>query len=206
AGWVGRGTWFVFRGSGFIFRGSWLVIHNHGDSIGNKTRFTPLRCDAQILHFDVLLDAVLRSFAADAGLLHASERRDFVGDQTGVHANHAGFDRFAHAPDAAYIARVEIGGEPELAVVRHRHALLFGLEAEQRRHRTEGLLARDLHAGLDVREDGGLEEQAAQRVFLATDDHLRALCQRVADMLLDFRHGVFVDEGPDVHSGFRSRA
>src|SRR2546430_10848938 len=32
---------------------------------------------------------------------------------------------------------------------------LFGLEADQRRHRSEGLLARDQHVGGDVRQHGG---------------------------------------------------
>ena len=43
------------------------------------------------------------------------------------------------------------------------------VEAEQRRHRAEGLLARDRHVGGDVGQDGRLEEGAAERVALAAD-------------------------------------
>lgn len=32
--------------------------------------------DAHIFHFKIILNAVLRAFAADAGFLHAAKRRD----------------------------------------------------------------------------------------------------------------------------------
>ena len=73
----------------------------------------------------------------------------------------------ADAPDPADVAGVEIGGQAELGVVGQADAVLLGLEAEQRRHRAEGLLPRHLHLRRDVGEDGRLEESAAQGVALA---------------------------------------
>ena len=69
----------------------------------------------------------------------------------GVDADDAVFERLGDPPDAADVARVEIRGEAELGVVGHADRLVLGLEAEQRRHRAEGLLARDHHVGRDVR-------------------------------------------------------
>src|SRR5512147_1882045 len=61
---------------------------------------------ANVLHLDELLAAVLGAFAPQAGLLHAAKRRDFGGDEAAIHAHHAVFERFRHAPDAADVAAV----------------------------------------------------------------------------------------------------
>jgi hypothetical protein len=53
---------------------------------------------------EVVLDAVLRALAADAGFLDAAEGRDFGGDDAGVDADDAVFQRLGHAPDAADVA------------------------------------------------------------------------------------------------------
>ena len=95
---------------------------------------------------------------------------------------------------AADVAAVEIGGEAELGVVGHADRLLLGLEAEQRRHRAEGLLARHHHVGRDVGQHRRLEEAAAERVTLAAGDDLGALRQRVGDVLLDLLDRLHVDQ------------
>src|SRR6266567_8527436 len=66
---------------------------------------------AQVLHLEVLLDAVLGALAADAAFLDAAEGRDLRGDDALVDADDAVFERLGSAPDAADVAAVEVGGE-----------------------------------------------------------------------------------------------
>src|SRR3990172_10244373 len=95
---------------------------------------------AEVLDLEELVDAVLRALAAEAGLLHAAERRLSGRDQAGVDPDDAGLEALRDAPDPAEVAGVEVGGEPELGVVREANRFLLGLEAEERRDRSEGLL------------------------------------------------------------------
>src|SRR5882762_7688671 len=74
---------------------------------------------AQVLHLEVVLDAVFRALAADAAFLHATERRDLGRDDAFVDPDDAVFEGLGNAPDAADIAAVEIGGEAEFGVVGH---------------------------------------------------------------------------------------
>src|SRR6267154_2300045 len=62
---------------------------------------------------DLLVDSVLRPFAAQARLLYAAEGRDLGGDQAGVDADHAVLERLGDAPDAADVARVEVRRQAE---------------------------------------------------------------------------------------------
>ena len=105
-----------------------------------------------VFELDELLDAMARAFAADAGFLHAPERRELARNRAGVDADHAVFERFGDPPHPAQIARVEVGREAELRVVGFGDDVSFVLEAEDRRDRTEGLLARDQHRRIDVRQ------------------------------------------------------
>src|SRR6185436_11002141 len=72
---------------------------------------------AEVFDLEEILDAVFGALAADAGFLHAAEGGDFGGDDALVDADDAVFERFGDAPDAAQVARVEIGGEAVLGVV-----------------------------------------------------------------------------------------
>src|SRR5437868_5159239 len=131
--------------------------------------FSPLRnaSEAQILDLEELFDPVFRSFAPEAGFLHAAERRDLGRDDAGVDADDAVLERFGDAPDARDVAAVEVRREAELGVVGHRDRVGFGLEPEQRRDRSERLLARDGHRGRGAGDHRGLEEAAAARVAVA---------------------------------------
>jgi hypothetical protein len=82
------------------------------------------------------------------------------------------YSSLGDAEGAAEILRVEIGGQSERRVVGHRHDLVLGLEAIDRRDRTEGLLIGHQHLGGDAREHGRLVEGAAQRMALAADHDL----------------------------------
>src|SRR5213079_1239425 len=72
---------------------------------------------ANVLDLDVLVDAVLRAFAAETGLLDAAERRDLGGDEPGVDADHAVLERLGNPPDAADVTRIEVRRQPELGPV-----------------------------------------------------------------------------------------
>src|SRR5450755_2405393 len=89
----------------------------------------------------------MRAFAAQARFLDAAERRHFGGDQAGVDADHAGLQRFRDPPDPTEIAREEVGGQTKRRGVAHRDHLGLVPEAEHRRQRPEGLLARHQRVG-----------------------------------------------------------
>src|SRR5690348_3687265 len=137
--------------------------------------------EADVLDLEELLDAVPGSLASEAGLLHAAERRHLVRDDADVHAHDAGLERLGSAEDAAHVAGVEVRAQAELGVVREPDHLRVVLEAEERRDRAEGLLARDLHAGLHPGEERGLEEAPAQRVAMPAEHDLRALRHGIGD-------------------------
>ena len=72
---------------------------------------------AEVFDFQVVLDAVLGTFTAQARRLDAAERRDFVGDQTGVDADHAVFQGLGHTEHTAQVTGIEVRGQAELGVV-----------------------------------------------------------------------------------------
>src|SRR5690606_14229545 len=143
--------------------------------------------DAHVLELGVVEDAVLRAFPAEARLLHAAERRDFRGNDSGVEPDDAVLERFGTAPRAPEITRVEICRKPELGVVRHAHRFLLRAEAEERRHGPEGLLARDEHVRSYIRDDRRFEERASERMALAAVSHPGTLRDRIRDVLFDLR-------------------
>src|SRR6266436_9877153 len=61
-----------------------------------------------VFDLDIFFHAVMRTFASQAALLHAAERRHFRRDQASVDADHAGLQGFGDAPDTAEIARIEV--------------------------------------------------------------------------------------------------
>ena len=71
--------------------------------------YDPLPVDAahaEVFDFEEFLDAVFRTFAADAALLHAAERRGLDRDDAFVDADDAVFERLGDAPDVAEWASV----------------------------------------------------------------------------------------------------
>src|SRR5436190_12260555 len=96
------------------------------------------------------------ALAPETAFLYAAERSDFGGDQAGVDADHAGLQRFRHAPDPAEIARIEIRRQAERRVVAHRDHLSLVLETEHRREWPEGLFMRHQRIRPDIREHGRL--------------------------------------------------
>src|SRR5690349_64503 len=86
---------------------------------------------AQILHHEVVLDAVLRTLAAHARFLDPAKRRDFGGDDAGVYADDAVLERLGDAPHAVEVAPVEVRREAEFGVVGEADRVFFVLEAEE---------------------------------------------------------------------------
>src|SRR4051812_24931919 len=64
-----------------------------------------------VLDLQVLVDALLAALAAEAGSLHAAERRRGVGHHALVEPDHAGLQLLAHAEGALDVARVDVGDE-----------------------------------------------------------------------------------------------
>ena len=78
---------------------------------------------AHVLDLEVILDAVLGSLAAVAGLFHAAEGSDLGGNDALVDPYNSVLEALGHAPDAADVTRVEVGREAEGRVVGERDGL-----------------------------------------------------------------------------------
>src|SRR5262249_18086648 len=139
----------------------------------------------------------------DAGLLDAAERRDLRRNDADVDADDTGLEPLGHAPYTADVAAVEVRGKAILRVVREADQLVLGLEAIQRRDRSEGFLVRDLHRRRDVGEHRGLEELAALLVALAAGEDARTLGQRIGDVLLHFLDRLRLDQRTLHYAGFQ---
>src|SRR5690606_5749840 len=140
---------------------------------------------AYIFEFDEVLDAVARTLAAQARRLHATKGSFGRGNEAGIDADHAVFERLGHTPHAREVARIEVRGEAKLGVVGLGYDIGFVGEAEERGDRPKGFLAGNGHVRRYARDDGGLEEGAAQHVALAAGGNGAALGHGIADMLLD---------------------
>src|SRR5262245_31219281 len=72
---------------------------------------------AQVLHHEVVLDAVLGALASHPRLLDAAEGRNLGRDDAGVDADDPVLERLGDAPHAVEVTPVEVRREPELSVV-----------------------------------------------------------------------------------------
>src|SRR3954453_8906194 len=158
----------------------------------------------EILQLEPLLDAVLRAFAADAGLLHPAEGRDLRRDETGVDSDDAVLERLRHAPDASDVAAVEVRSETVRCGIGDLDRVVLAGEACDRGDRPERLLAAHRHAGSDAREDRRLEEGVAALVARAARDELRAPVECVGDVPFNFGECRLVDQRADVDAGLRA--
>ena len=97
-------------------------------------------------------------------MLHAAKRCLGRRHEARIEAHDSVVQRLGHAPRARQVARVAVGGEAKLRVVRQPDGLLVAGEAEERRDRTKRLLAREHHFGRDIGQHGRLEKAAAPRM------------------------------------------
>src|SRR5471030_3303094 len=151
-----------------------------------------LDAQAEVFDFQVIFDAVLGAFTAQARRLDAAERRDFVGDQPGVDADHAVFQGFSHTEHTAQVTGIEVRSQTELGVVGHRDHFGFVFEAEQRRQWTEGFFLGHGSVLRHVDQNGRFEEVAFHD--LATGQNGCAFADRVSNVFLNLGHGFFVDQ------------
>src|SRR5687767_10506538 len=86
-----------------------------------------------VFQFHIFVDAVMRSLAAETGLLHPAERRDLRRDQPLIHPDDATVERLRHAPGAGVALREEISGETVRRVVGEANSLIIVAKAEERR-------------------------------------------------------------------------
>src|SRR5690606_8364906 len=75
-----------------------------------EPRREPLpQAERDVLDLEVLLDAPVTALAADAGLLHAAERRLRGGGHAVVDAHDAVLERLGHAERARHVVREQVG-------------------------------------------------------------------------------------------------
>src|SRR5271163_448341 len=116
----------------------------------------------EVFDFQIFLDAIFGTFAAQAGLLDAAEGSDFGGDEAGVDADDAVFEGFGDTPDAGDVAAIKISGEAEFGVVGEGDGFGFAAKTEERCDGAESFFAGNHHLRSDFRENSGLEETAAE--------------------------------------------
>src|SRR6185437_10338108 len=78
-----------------------------------------------VLGFHVEVERVIAAVAADAGGLHAAERRRQMADVFRVEPDHAGFQRICDAQGPAHVVGPDVAGEPVFHVVGDRDRILL---------------------------------------------------------------------------------
>src|SRR5208282_4527046 len=124
------------------------------------------------LELGVLRERMDRLVAPEARLLEAAEGGRHVALVEAVHPDHAGAQRLSGAVCGVDVARPHRGREAVDGVVADAHGLLRVLEGDGREHGPEDLLARDLHAVVDLVEHGRLDVIAARLGARALAAHL----------------------------------
>src|SRR5579864_7035243 len=98
--------------------------------------------------------------AAIARHLVAAERRVGVISVPGVKPDRTSLNPICESKSPPKIARLNAGGQTVRSVVGDANCFLFATEPDNRNHRPEDFLARNLHIVGRVGEDRGLDEQA----------------------------------------------
>lgn len=73
--------------------------------------------DAKKLDVEIIFKTVIRTLAAEAGLLDAAERHNLGDDQRPVDVNHAEFEDGRDPENAPKVAGVEVACNPALRIV-----------------------------------------------------------------------------------------
>lgn len=139
-------------------------------------------------------------------MFDAAKGGGFGGDDAGVDADHAAFEGFGGAPDAADVATVEIGGKAVFGVVGHGDDFGFVLKTEEGGDGAEDFVLRELHVGGGFGEQGGFEEGAAFGMATAADGNRGSFGSSVGEEGFDFFYSLDVDEGALGDVGFEAVA
>src|SRR5260370_16892056 len=118
---------------------SWRRFGRGGAS-GRPSRASPLPHDGHVLIFEELHQSLVRPFASQARLLHASERGSRIRNQPAVETDHSEIEAFRHAEPAGQIAREHVRDEPIFGAVGAAYRFVFGGEPLDGSNRTEHLL------------------------------------------------------------------
>src|SRR5690606_27216167 len=152
--------------------------------------------NADIFAVEIILDALLTAFLAEAGLLQAAERRFRRGDQPFIYPDQAVFQAFHDTERPAEILRIEVARKSVDGVIGALDRLFLGFEAVDGRYGTEDFLLREAHFVRRIGNHGRLEERPAQRVAGTARDDPAAFFARVGDQFLDLLDGAHIDQRP----------
>src|SRR3954451_10025028 len=103
-----------------------------------------------VLDFQVLIDALDATLAAEAGGLDAAERRRGVGHHALVEPDHAGLQLLADAERSLEVVRIDVGDEPVLGVVGGSDRSVFIVEPDYGRDGPEDLFLEQARVRVDV--------------------------------------------------------
>src|SRR5688572_1626963 len=158
--------------------------------------------DEDVLRLRVEVERAHAELPADAGHLVPAEGRLGMDRAVGVHADHAGLQRLRGPQRFADVAAPDRAAEAVRRRVGELERLLFGVERDDRDHRTEDLLLGDPHVVRHAIEDRREQIRAIGQGRIvrlgAADDDRRALAQPDLDVVLDPVALLRADECPDL--------
>lgn len=120
--------------------------------------FKSVELDSNGLVLCVVGQSSLAELSADAGLLVTTEGELVVEHVVAVDPDGTGSERVGDAEGGVEVLGVDGGGKTVRGVVSELDDILLILELGDGTDGAEDLLLHDLHVGLDVGEDGGLDE------------------------------------------------
>ena len=133
----------------------------------------------------VLCQSILAELTSNSGLLEAAERNLSVERVRAVDPGRSGMQPVCNAQGPVDALAEDGGGETVVRVVRLPDDVVLVVELDNDTDGAEDLLAHDLHVGLCLGEDGGLDEEAFGAVALAAEVDLCALLFARVDVVHD---------------------
>mmetsp|Transcript_12701 Transcript_12701/g.38935 ORF Transcript_12701/g.38935 Transcript_12701/m.38935 type:complete len:302 (-) Transcript_12701:1131-2036(-) len=150
--------------------------------------------DANVLHFRVVVQAVLAAFTALATLFDAPKGHPCVRDRRLVEPDHPVFQPLRHANALREVFCEKVRRQAEYRVVGSLDDLVFCLERENRRNGAESLLRSDEALVGYVRQQcRGVKIVSQLRQGLSTDEKIGSVLNGVVDVLLRLVHSLLVD-------------
>src|SRR6056297_2161821 len=158
----------------------------------------PLPTGRDVLRFHELKHAFMPAFTAQARLLHATEGRGGVADQTTVQADHAIVQPLADLQSALHVFREDIGDKAIFGVIGAAdHLVLIG-EGLDRRNGPEDFVMHAVRILRHVRQNRWRVVEALARGDVAAAFEFCALGDRVGHERGHLVAGIGIDQRPHI--------
>src|SRR3984885_15117221 len=116
------------------------------------------RIDPHALFLQIFADRGQAAFTSNAGTLIAAKGRKVARRPIGVDPDRTGLEALSHGERGPDALGPDARCKPVLRIVSDLDRLFLVVESDHREDRAEDFLLRDAHLGLDLGEDGRLDE------------------------------------------------